>query len=75
MNDKFVKATHRRVNLHCKTRFVTDGDILIEAGKYEGYTINALNGEQRTFLLLPPGPSQIDVTDQANHGLLMIFRG
>jgi hypothetical protein len=53
---------------------VTDDDILIESGGYEGYTINTLNGEQKTFLLLPPGPSQIDVTDEANKGLLMIFR-
>ena len=75
MNDKFVKATCRRVSLHCKARFVTDGDILIESGDYDGYTINTLNGEQKTFLLLPPGPSQIDVTDQASNGLLMIFCG
>jgi hypothetical protein len=53
---------------------VTDDDILIESGGYEGYTINTLNGEQKTFLLLPRGPSQIDVTDEANKGLLMIFR-
>ena len=58
MNDKFVKATCRRVILHCKARFVTDGDILIESGDYEGYTINTLNGEQKTFLLLRLAPAK-----------------
>ena len=47
----------------------------IKSGRYEGYTINTLNAEQKTFLLLRPGPSQIDVTDQASNGLLTIFRG
>jgi|HubBroStandDraft_4_1064222.scaffolds.fasta_scaffold1499991_1 hypothetical protein len=73
MNDKFDPATYKRVTLHCRTRFLADGDIWIEAAEYEGYTINTIDGEQKTFLLLPPGPSQIDVTYQANKARLIIF--
>jgi hypothetical protein len=68
----FDQSTRKNIFLRCD-RFVTTNDILIESGDYDGFTIKTVDGEQRTFMVLQPGPSHIDVTDELKAGIVQKY--
>jgi hypothetical protein len=74
MKLEFDPKTHKPTRLTCLTRLSTPSAIQIEPGNYNGFTIKTVGGEERTFLLVSPGLTAIDVTNAFNDGRVRTLR-
>ena len=56
-----------------RARFLAADGIQVQSGDHDGFTIKTVKGEQRTFLLLRPCPTAVDVTNEVKNGLVWKF--
>jgi hypothetical protein len=73
MTEELDQKTYKPVHLTCRARFFTADGIQVQFGDHDGFTIKTVKGGQRAFLLLRPGPTAVDVTNEVKNGLVWKF--